>query len=42
MVGSRTVSASGFNFKCPDILDRVGRREFKLVVITKRGTPWLP
>lgn len=37
MAGSRVVSASEFKAKCLDILDRVGRREFEQVVITKRG-----
>jgi prevent-host-death family protein len=39
VAGSRTVSASEFKAKCLDILDRVSRREFERVVITKRGTP---
>jgi antitoxin (DNA-binding transcriptional repressor) of toxin-antitoxin stability system len=31
------ISASNFKAKCLDILDRIGRRELKRVIITKRG-----
>jgi prevent-host-death family protein len=37
MAASRTISASEFKAKCLEILDRVGRREWVRVVITKRG-----
>lgn len=37
MAGSQTISASEFKAKCLDILDRVGRREWERVVVTKRG-----
>ena len=39
MASSRTISASEFKAKCLDILDRVGRREWERVVVTKRGRP---
>jgi prevent-host-death family protein len=35
--GERTVSASEFKAKCLDILDRISRREWDRVVVTKRG-----
>lgn len=37
MSEARIISASEFKAKCLDILDRVSRREFERVVITKRG-----
>lgn len=37
MASSQTFSASEFKAKCLDILDRVGRREWERVVVTKRG-----
>jgi hypothetical protein len=37
MAGIRTVGASEFKAKCLEILDRVRRREFDRVIITKRG-----
>jgi prevent-host-death family protein len=37
MASSETFSASEFKAKCLDILDRVGRREWQRVVVTKRG-----
>jgi prevent-host-death family protein len=37
MAGIRTLGAAEFKAKCLDILDRVRRREFDRVVITKRG-----
>jgi prevent-host-death family protein len=39
MAGNRIVGASEFKAKCLEILDRVRRREFDRVVITKRGVP---
>jgi prevent-host-death family protein len=33
----RTISATEFKAKCLDILDRVRRREWDRVVVTKRG-----
>jgi len=34
---TRTISATEFKAKCLDILDRVSRREWDRVVVTKRG-----
>jgi prevent-host-death family protein len=34
---TRTISATEFKAKCLDILDRVRRREWDRVVVTKRG-----
>ena len=39
MAEAHTISATEFKAKCLDILDRVGRREWESVVVTKRGTP---
>jgi prevent-host-death family protein len=39
MAEAHTISATEFKAKCLDILDRVGRREWERVVVTKRGTP---
>ena len=36
-VPTKIVSASEFKAKCLDILDRVGRREWESIAITKRG-----
>ena len=35
----QTFTATEFKAKCLDILDRVGRREWERVVVTKRGVP---
>jgi len=37
MSTTRTISATEFKAKCLDILDRVRRREWDRVVVTKRG-----
>ncbi len=37
MIEDLMLGASEFKAKCLDILDRVGRREWQRVIITKRG-----
>lgn len=37
MIEDLILGASEFKAKCLDILDRIGRREWQRVVITKRG-----
>jgi prevent-host-death family protein len=37
MIEDLILGASEFKAKCLDILDRVGRREWQRVIITKRG-----